>query len=71
MFVCKECGVTANVLRCLKTFGKPPKKLMFDLSTWHKGICAVCGEKKDLTEDRDYFYPDFDLLKRRTIYIKK
>lgn len=60
--VCHECGVTANVLTCLKKYGTPPKKLTFDVSTYHRGKCDVCGETKSVTEPRDFFYPDFKLI---------
>jgi len=61
--VCGECGISANVLTCLKKYGKPPKKLRFDISTMHTGKCDYCGEEKSITEVRDYFYGDFNLLK--------
>ena len=61
--VCYECGVSANVLTCLKKYGMPPKKLCFDVSTYSLGYkCDYCGKKKDTTEVRDFFYPDFSLL---------
>ena len=61
--VCYECGVSANVLTCLKKYGKRPNQLSFSVSTYHKGKCDVCGEEKNVTEQRDFFYPDFELLK--------
>lgn len=27
------------------------------VSTWHEGICYWCGERKSVTESRDYGYP--------------
>lgn len=61
--VCRECGISANVLTCLKKYGMPPKKLAFDVSTFCDGSeCDYCGEKKYTTEVRDFFYPDFKLL---------
>ena len=70
-WACGECGISANVLTCLKRYGKPPKQLAFTCSTTHKGKCDFCGEEKDVTQARDYFYPDFSLLKRQRITIKK
>jgi len=62
--VCEECGISANVLTCLKKYGMPPKKLAFDISTYCSGFkCDYCGKEKDTTEVRDFFYPNFDLLK--------
>lgn len=60
--VCHECGVSANVLTCLKKYGAPPKKLHFDVSTVHKGWCDCCGKLANVTETRDFFHPDFSLL---------
>ncbi len=60
--ICFECGVSANVLTCIKEYGDRPKKLCFILSTYHTGTCDICGEEKNLTEARDFFYPDFSLL---------
>lgn len=61
--VCYQCGVSANVLTCLKKYGMPPKKLSFDVSTYCTGYkCDYCGEEKATTEARDFFYPDFSLL---------
>lgn len=60
--LCRECGIAANVVTCLKKYGMPPKQLAYSVSTFHKGICAFCGEEKDVTEQRDFFYPDLALL---------
>lgn len=60
--VCSPCGVSANVLTCLKKYGRSPKKLAFDLSTMHTGLCDICKDNTSVTEPRDFFYPDFDLL---------
>lgn len=68
--VCAPCGISANVLTCLKKFGRRPHKLSFSVSTVHTGICDACGEKTNVTEVRDFFYPDFSLLNRTIIHIK-
>lgn len=60
--VCSPCGITANYLTCLKKYGRPPKQKAFMVSTFHKGVCEVCGEETHVTEARDFFYPDFDLI---------
>ena len=59
---CHECGVSANVLTCLKKFKQPPYKLHHDISTFYCGVCDCCKVDKAVTEVRDYFYPDFSLL---------
>lgn len=60
--VCGECGISANVLTCLYRYGAPPKQLASTVSTYHKGTCDFCKEEKNVTEVRDFFYPDFGLL---------
>ena len=60
--VCHPCGITANYLTCLRKYGNPPKKACFDLSTYHHGVCDVCGRMTSVTESRDFFYPTFSLL---------
>lgn len=66
--ICYECGISANVLTCLKRYKFRPKQLMFTTSTYHKGVCDVCHEEKDVTEARDYFHPDFELLIKKMKY---
>jgi hypothetical protein len=60
--VCYRCGVSANVLTCLKKYKNRPNQLAFTTSTYHEAECDVCGEKTGVTEPRDFFYPDFELL---------
>ncbi len=60
--VCSRCGIAANVTTCLRKYGRPPKKLCFDVSTFHKAECDWCGEWDSVTEVRDFFYPDFKFL---------
>lgn len=68
--LCGACGVAANVVTCLQRYGAPPKKLSFTVSTYGKGKCLVCKKIKPVTEQRDFFYPDLDLLKEVTDYLK-
>lgn len=71
-WVCDDCGREANRRTCIKRYGAEPKQAKFLVSTFHKGECDVCGEVKNVTESRDYFYPDFSLLKsNRKIYANK
>ena len=60
--VCSDCGIKANRLTCLKKHGKEPDKKAFSLSTFHTGICDFCKQEKAVTETRDFFFPDFNLL---------
>lgn len=61
--VCHQCGVAANYLTCWERYGSPPKKDCYDVSTVHIGICDFCNRETSVTQARDFFYPDFDLLK--------
>lgn len=60
--VCSDCGIEANRLTCIKKYGSGPIKKCFDISTYHAGICDWCKEEKQITQVRDFFYPDFSLL---------
>jgi len=42
-WVCQDCG-------------NKYAKRQYDISTWHSGICDICGEKKAVTEARDFYY---------------
>lgn len=62
-WVCSPCGITANYLTCLKKYGRRPHKPAYDLSTFHRGTCDVCKSPSSMvTEARDFFYPDFNLI---------
>lgn len=60
--VCDDCGLEANRLTCLAEYGHEPIKPKFSQSTYHKGQCDFCHKQKNITEVRDFFYPDFSLL---------
>lgn len=62
--VCTKCGIAANYLTCWKKYGAPPLKMCFDVSTFHLGTCDFCGIQTNVTEPRDFFYPDFSLLSK-------
>lgn len=62
--VCYPCGAAANVLTCLAKYGDLPYKAAFDNSTYNHSICDVCGRDTQVTEARDFFYPDFTLLNK-------
>lgn len=65
--VCYECGVTANVLTCLKRFKAPPFKLKYEVSTYSNGRCDFCKKNKSITSVRDFYYPMFSLLQKNWI----
>ena len=60
--VCNECGRLANYATCMAHFGRPPQKEAYDVSTFSKGVCTYCGRETMVTEERDFFYPDFGLI---------
>ncbi len=62
--VCGDCVLEANRLTCLKKYGRVPIKPKYDGSTYQMGECDVCGRRTMITEARDFFYPDFSLLKK-------
>lgn len=53
--VCSNCGDKA-----LRLPENNKKKRML-VSTFHFGICNVCGIKKAVTEVRDFGYPIFEV----------
>lgn len=61
--VCSDCGVAANYLTCWKKYGKPPIKPCYDVSTTYLGTCDFCQQKRRVTSVRDYFHPDFEILR--------
>ena len=61
--VCDKCGKEANRLTCIKKYGKEPLKAKSTYSTYHVAECEVCHTVTEVTEPRDFFYPDFSLLK--------
>ena len=65
--VCYRCGVTANILTCLKKYSKRPHTLSHQISTYTQGICDLCGDIVAVTEPRDFFSPDFSLLQKNWI----
>jgi len=52
-WVCADCGMKALKLKYNK------KCKAFSVSTYHHGICDVCGQNKAVTETRDFGYPRF------------
>lgn len=63
--VCSKCGIEANRLTCLKKYSAEPFKKVFDISTYHKAKCDICGKLTSVTQPRDFFSPDFSLLKQK------
>lgn len=47
IWICRDCGK------------KHTTKGQFEVSTWHIDTCNVCGEEKECTEPRDFYYPNF------------
>ena len=61
-FVCGDCGRKANRLTCLKKFNHEPTKIQFVTPKYIKSKCGVCGQIKAVTDPKNFFNPDFDLL---------
>jgi len=69
--VCDSCGIEARRLTYLKRFGREPGLQKMTISTYHTGICDVCKLNKSVTEPRDFFYPDFDLITKEINRLSK
>jgi hypothetical protein len=65
-FICSDCGRTANDMTCIRRYGSRAKQASFRISTMHQAVCDICGETKDVTELRDFFYPS----ERAMLYLK-
>lgn len=59
-WTCLECG------RHAMTLPENKGKSQYSISTWHTGECDVCGEKKAVTETRDFMYPVFEVPDKKT-----
>lgn len=67
-WICDDCGTKARNLeldnRHYKKGERAPLKL--SISTYHEGKCKVCKQIKNVTEPRDYYFPDikyFNIVK--------
>lgn len=70
--VCRDCGITANILTALQRYGQPPYEMAFSVSTFHEGQCDWCGQQRPITQVRDFFYPDFwGLAKARMAFDRR
>ena len=69
--LCNDCGTIANNLTCLKKYQRKADKECFEISTVHLGVCYCCGNKKQVTESRDFFYPDEKAIKLIKKYLIK
>lgn len=63
-YVCSDCWIEASKLTWKNKFpwAREPEKYSFDVSTFHKWNCDFCKKEKSITQTRDFFYPDFNLL---------
>lgn len=62
---CRDCGVAASNATYMQKFGAKPMNPSFSVSTYCNGTCDCCGKDKAVTEVRDFFYPDFSLIKKK------
>lgn len=56
-YLCSDCGITANNMTRIRQFGHRATIEAYSVSTFHTGICDVCGQERRVTELRDYFHP--------------
>lgn len=52
VWVCHDCGISAMPEAARK------RRTLW-VMTFHLGTCEVCGEKRAVTEPRDYGHPKF------------
>lgn len=66
--VCSRCGTMAHVATDLAK-GVPFERIKpcYEVSTFHWGLCDCCGLDTYVTEVRDFFYPDFDLINKKAL----
>ena len=72
--ICKQCGLAAGALTHILEHGLMRFPPMFEVSTWHMGICDICKREVSCTEARDFYYADFSLLSnkfKKKLYGKK
>jgi len=50
---------------CCQDCGRKYGKWSAGCSTFHLGICEVCGKEENVTEPRDYGYPNFPSTNKR------
>ncbi len=62
--VCSDCWKKANKATQIKKFWEVKYPTSFSVSTFHKNTCDFCKQKKSVTQTRDFFYPDFNLIKK-------
>jgi len=55
--VCSECWIKAMKASYDNKWNKDEI-----ISTYHLWICDFCKKKKGITETRDFWYPDFNLI---------
>ena len=61
--VCSECGLKASEATFKKKWIKSVQYCHL-VSTYHKWICDYCKEEKSVTQTRDFYYPDFNLIEQ-------
>lgn len=60
--VCNECGKHAL------TLPENKGKYQYSISTWHTAVCDICGERKPVTEPRDFMYPVFERIEKPVVF---
>jgi DNA-directed RNA polymerase subunit RPC12/RpoP len=53
VWICAECGKKYGNKEC-------------GISTWHEGVCDICGKRTFVTEPRDYGYINKEKLFKLT-----
>lgn len=61
---CNNCGKLANLAHAAVYDVCLP---MAQISTYHHGVCPLCGRESSVTELRDFGYPDLKLVNWRSV----
>lgn len=69
LYVCEYCGIEANRLTQKKKYGEnfdeERFRLSADIVTCHLGICDICGKEKLVCHVRNFYYPNFNIIKTK------
>ena len=61
--VCCDCWIEASKKTAEKKWIKTDR-YCFYVSTYHTWICDFCKQEKMITQTRNFFYPDFNLISK-------
>jgi len=60
--VCFDCWTEASKATQIDKYWEVKYTTSFSVSTYRKSICDWCKKEESVTQTRDFFYPNFNLL---------